>query len=153
MKKIIENGIKLDKSSPAALAKYLSKGRYKTPPHIEAINKVLVKAAKRKMKRIIVNMPPRHGKSELISKYFPFWYLGLSPEHRVILTSYEARFAASWGRKVRSLLKEHGKNIFDIKLDPKSSSAERFNLLGHQGGMSTAGAGRPITGNGCGFYC
>ncbi|MGA2297996.1 MAG: phage terminase large subunit [FCB group bacterium] len=143
-----ESNIVIDKSSPAALATWLTKGKYKTPRHIGEIDKILVNASKRKQKRVIVNMPPRHGKSELISKYFPFWYLGTFPEQRIILTSYEARFAASWGRKVRSLLKEYGEKVFDIKLDPKSSSAERFDLLEHTGGMSTAGAGGPITGMG-----
>ncbi len=54
----------------------------------------------------MVLMPPRHGKSELISKYFPAWYIGTFPNNHVILVSYEADFAASWGRKAREVLDE-----------------------------------------------
>jgi hypothetical protein len=60
----------------------------------------------------MVFMPPRHGKSELDSRYFPAWFLGLFPDRRVILASYEASFAASWGRKARDVLEEHGAGLF-----------------------------------------
>jgi predicted phage terminase large subunit-like protein len=93
-------------------------------------------------------MPPRHGKSELISKFFPFWYLGNFPDHRVLLTSYEATFAASWGRKVRDLMAERGSDLFGIKLDPSSKSASDFNIFMRDGGMSCAGSGGAITGKG-----
>ena len=59
------------------------------------------------MKRLLVTMPPCHGKSELISATLPAWWLGARPDDRIILASYEAEFAATWGRRVRDLLDEH----------------------------------------------
>ena len=49
-------------------------------------------------------MPPRHGKSELVSRYFPAWYLGTHPDKRIILASYEADFAATWRERYASRL-------------------------------------------------
>jgi predicted phage terminase large subunit-like protein len=98
----------------------------------------------------MVFLPPRHGKSEFISKYFAAWYLGTFPDRRVILTSYEADFAAQWGRRARELIEEHGTLSFVEKVEvmPDSSSASRWDIKGHVGGMVTAGVGGPITGKG-----
>lgn len=95
----------------------------------------------------MVFMPPRHGKSELISKYFPAWYLGTFPNNRVILVSYEADFAASWGRKSREVLDELGKD-FGVTVKQESSAAKHWEIEGHGGGMDAAGAYGPITGKG-----
>lgn len=51
-------------------------------------------AAKGEFEGLVVSMSPQHGKSELCSRYLPAWYLGCHPDRRVILTSYEADFAA-----------------------------------------------------------
>lgn len=93
-------------------------------------------------------MPPRHGKSELISRYFPAWYLGVYPDRRIILTSYEADFAATWGRKARNILEEYGPQLFGVEVSRDSSAASRWDLAGREGGMVTAGVRGPITGRG-----
>jgi len=96
----------------------------------------------------MIFMPPRHGKSELTSRYFPVWYLGTFPDKRIILASYEADFAASWGRKARNLLEEFGPSLFGVKVSSDSSAASRWDIGGHEGGMVTAGVRGPITGKG-----
>ncbi len=93
-------------------------------------------------------MPPRHGKSELISRYFPAWYLGTYPDRRIILVSYEAGFAASWGRKTKELLEEYGEDLFGIKLNRLSNSAYRWDVADHEGGLNATGVGGAITGKG-----
>lgn len=97
---------------------------------------------------VIVEEPPRHGKSELCSHYNPAWYLGTRPDDRVILASYEATFAATWGRKARDTLTEYGKDVFGIEISPRSSAMDAWDVKGHKGGMFTAGAGGAITGKG-----
>jgi predicted phage terminase large subunit-like protein len=97
---------------------------------------------------VIVEEPPRHGKSELCSHYNPCWYLGTRPNDRVILVSYEATFAATWGRKVRDTMNEWGPDIFGTRVSQKSSAADRWDIEGHKGGMYTAGALGGITGRG-----
>lgn len=93
-------------------------------------------------------MPPRHGKSELCSKYLPAWYTGTFPDRRVLLTSYEANFAAQWGRKARELIEMHGNDTFGVRVSGSSAAADRWDIAGREGGMQTAGAGGAITGKG-----
>lgn len=96
----------------------------------------------------MVFMPPRHGKSTLLSQYFPAWFLGRWPDKRVILASYEADFASSWGRKARDVLEEFGPSVFGVELRGDSKAAGRWQLAGHAGEMISAGIGGPITGRG-----
>ncbi len=107
---------------------------------------MLVELAFGRCRRLIVNMPPRHGKSELVSAWFPAWYLDLFPDRRIILTSYEADFAASWGRRVRNILQEH-EGALDVHLAGDSTAANRWDTTAG-GGMITAGVRGPITGRG-----
>jgi len=91
-------------------------------------------------------MPPRHGKSWLSSLYSPAWFLSLWPEQNIILTSYEATFAASWGRQVRNFLQEHSEAL-GVSLADDSLASDKWNTS-EGGGMITAGIGGPVTGRG-----
>ena len=126
----------------------VSEGRWFPYEHLLFLNRKLVDVAAGRIKRLIVSMPPRHGKSELVSRYFPAWYIGTFPDKRIILVSYEADFAATWGRKARDLLEEHGPSLFGVRVSGKSSAANRWDIEGHEGGMVTAGVNGPITGKG-----
>jgi predicted phage terminase large subunit-like protein len=96
--------------------------------------------------RAIISMPPRHGKSFLISEFMPAWYLYWHPTHRIILASYEANFAASWGRKVRDVI-QNNREVFQLKVRNDVSAINNWELT-TGGGMVTAGVGGPITGKG-----
>jgi len=115
--------------------------------HLMKLNECLVDIAEGRITRLIVTMPPRHGKSEMCSKYFPAWYLNKYPEKRVILCSYGDDFASEWGRKVRDLVRTHTDKL-QIKINEASKAADRWDLEGHRGGMKTAGVGGQITGRG-----
>ena len=112
-----------------------------------AITEAIDDAAAGKLAGLVVSMPPQNGKSELCSRYLPAWYLGCHPDRRVILTSYEADFAAGWGRKARDLL-EHWGWLFGVRVHRRSGAANRWDLDGREGGMTAAGVGGPITGRG-----
>ncbi|MBC8280448.1 MAG: phage terminase large subunit [Chloroflexi bacterium] len=84
----------------------------------------------------------------MCSQYFPAWFVATHPNKSVILTSYEADYAASWGRKARDILEEWGEKLFGITVRDDSSAAKRWQVTGHQGGMQTAGVGGPLTGKG-----
>lgn len=90
-------------------------------------------------------MPPRHGKSELVSKYFPAWYLSRFPEKTFMLASYSGDFAGEWGRKVRELLEQHPE--LRVRLNPDSKAANRWNT-DKGGGMYAAGVEGGQTGRG-----
>lgn len=96
---------------------------------------------------LVVTMPPRHGKSYLISEHTPAWYLSRYPDNRVILTSYADDFAAQWGKKSKDLLSSVGDD-FGLQVDPESKANARWDLRGFRGGMQTAGMGGQITGKG-----
>jgi predicted phage terminase large subunit-like protein len=136
----------LASQSPVGLA-LVDDDLYEVPKHLELLNKLLLDVTDGKINRLMVTMPPRHGKSELCSKYFPAWYLGTHPEDRIILTSYEADFAATWGQKVRDIFKQH-KTVFGVSVNDRSAARNRWDIAGHRGGMATAGVGGPITGKG-----
>lgn len=90
-------------------------------------------------------MPPRHGKSEFISKWVPAWYLDTFPNRNIILTSYGDDLASGFGRWVRNQVNENEFGNAKLKLD--SQAANRFETtLG--GSMITAGVGGSITGRG-----
>lgn len=99
--------------------------------------------------RLMLAMPPRHGKSELASKNFPGWHLGKYPTHDIITASYSAALATDFSKKVRSLVKSPEYHaIFPGKgIDPDNQNAEGWSTK--QGGMYVpAGVGGPITGRG-----
>lgn len=97
---------------------------------------------------LVIEAPPRHGKSELCSKYLPACFLGNYPDKRVILASYEANYARSWGRKARNVLEEWGRDLYGVGISEQQSAAVDWEIQGREGGMITAGVGGPITGRG-----
>lgn len=136
--------------TPAGLAHLASNATYALPPHLALLDDHLYQLATGRIKRLMVFMPPRHGKSLLCSQYFPAWFIG-KYKKRVILTSYEATFAASWGRLARDVLTEWGEAAFGVRVSQKSSAGDWWELDGAQGRhgvMMTAGVGGAITGKG-----
>jgi hypothetical protein len=104
--------------------------------------------AEKKSPRLMLFMPPRHGKSTLASVAFPAWHLGRNPEHEFISCSYSGSLAMAFSRKVRGLSREDGfKSAFKTRLDPQSQSAEAW-LTTSGGGFVAAGVGGGITGKG-----
>jgi len=98
--------------------------------------------------RLMLFMPPRHGKSTLASVAFPAWHLGRNPNHEFISCSYSGSLAMGFSRKVRQLLREPTyKTAFRTRLDPDSQSAEAWLTTGG-GGFVAAGVGGGITGKG-----
>jgi hypothetical protein len=138
----------LARMSPAGLAAVASRGQWKLAPHLKLLNEKLLAVAEGRLRFLLVTMPPRHGKSELTSKYFPAWYLMRRPGRRILLASYEADFASQWGRKVRDLVEDLGPRHFGVEVRRDSSAADRWELAGHGGGMQTAGIGGALTGKG-----
>ena len=114
-------------TSPAAFAWGTSNGRWQMAKHLKILNQSIMEtlAGVDGIRRLLVTMPPRHGKSELCSKFLPAWFLGTYPDWRVILTSYEASFAAEWGRKSRTVLEQHGQRIFGIQVAKSPSAADQ----------------------------
>ena len=140
------NALQVAMLSPAGFAMYASNGEWKPAKHLALLNEKLMDMATRKIKRLVVSMPPRHGKSELISKYLPAWIAGALRE-KVIITSYEADFASEWCVKARELVQEYGQSVFDCKIKDTVNKVDHWETT--KGGvMYSAGVGGPLTGKG-----
>lgn len=114
----------------------------------EEIAKQLTRVEKGEVKRLMIFVPPRHGKSELGSIKFPAWYLGRHPEKEVITSSYSAELAQDFGYKTRNLVAtQEYQQIFDTKLRDDSKSKAKW-LTGEGGGYTATGVGGAITGRG-----
>lgn len=132
--------------SPGAMAMYASSGAWRLYRHLALFNAIALAVAGGAIQNVIVEIPPQHGKSEFWSRYFTAWYLGTFPDQRVILGSYEADYAASWGRKSRDILEEIGPEVFGIAVSQSTHAADEWTIEGHEGGMVTAGVDGPLTG-------
>lgn len=138
-----------DLATPGCFAARVSRGRWRLVPHIAAIDRAIMDTICRRTASILViEAPPRHGKSELVSRYLPAWFLGRFPEKRVMLAAYGAAFAHQWGRKARELLEEHGPSLFGVAVRRNVRSASEWGLEGHEGSMVASGVGGPMTGRG-----
>ena len=117
--------------------------------HHKKVAQKFEKLAKNPGSRIIVNMPPRHTKSEFASYLLPAWLIGKNPALKIIQTTHTAELAVRFGRKVRNLMElEEYREIFpDVELRFDSKAAGRWET--EQGGeYYAAGVGGAITGRG-----
>jgi len=107
------------------------------------------RVARGECKRLIVNMPPRHTKSEFASYLLPAWFLGQFPHKKVIQTSHTAELSVGFGRKVRNLVDtEIYHEIFpDLVLSTDSKAAGRWNTS-KGGDYFAIGVGGAVTGKG-----
>ena len=116
--------------------------------HHAIMSDAFERVANGSLKRLIINMPPRHTKSEFASYLLPAWFLGRFPDKKIIQTAHTAELAVGFGRKVRNLVQseQYGK-IFDTKLSSDSKAAGRWNT--DKGGDYFAiGVGGAVTGKG-----
>ena len=116
--------------------------------HHQIMANAFERVAKGQLKRLIINMPPRHTKSEFASYLLPAWFLGRFPEKKIIQTAHTAELAVGFGRKVRNLVSSEAfSRVFDTKLSSDSKAAGRWNT--HAGGDYFAiGVGGAVTGKG-----
>lgn len=147
--------VAIARSSPGGLA-LAADPRFRYPRHVEYLDDIIVRTIAGELPpRLLIEEPPRHGKSELVSKWLPAWHLGNFPDHRVALASYEGDFAATWGRGVRDILEDVGGAIFGVGTAEDSRARNRWDLrrVGSSGpplhgGMIAVGVGGPLTGKG-----
>ena len=93
--------------------------------HHEIMADAFERVANGELKRLIINMPPRHTKSEFASYLFPAWFLGRYPEKKIIQTAHTAELAVGFGRKVRNLIgQDDFQSVFPgIELSSDSKAA------------------------------
>lgn len=131
---------------------------YRDAAHHRLIARHLEALERGSIKRLMITMPPRHGKSMLASEFFPAWYLGRNPDHYVVAATYAQDLADDFGRKVRNQISDPlYQQVFPgVSLKHDSSSSRRFHvtqpndavMLGQNGAYFAVGVGGPLTGRG-----
>ncbi len=122
---------------------------YKVGRHHRILADQLMAIEKGEKDRVCVNIPPRHGKSQLVSIFYPAWFLGRNPGKKVMMVSHTTDLAVDFGRKVRNLIDiDDYKDIFpDVKLAVDSKSAGRWNT-NFGGEYFACGIGSALAGRG-----
>jgi predicted phage terminase large subunit-like protein len=123
--------------------------QYQRAQHHAQIAAKLEAVERGEIDRLMIFMPPRHGKSELASKRFPAWCLGRDPSRQIIAASYNSDLANDFGRNVRNIVAEpeFGQVFPGVGLASDSQAANRMNT-NHGGAYVAAGVGTAVTGRG-----
>jgi len=135
--------------------------RYSDAPHHRQIARHLEMVERGEITRLMITMPPRHGKSMLASEFFPAWYMGRNPDHYVVTATYAQELADDFGRKVKNQIEDPSfQEVFPgVGLADDSKSAKRFHIEGQglggfehattqRGAFYAVGVGGPLTGRG-----
>ena len=117
--------------------------------HHQIIAKEFTDIADERKGRLIINMPPRHTKSEFASVYYPAWIIGKYPKLKIMQVSHNTELAARFGSKVRNIIdsKEYKQIFGDVRLREDSKAKGRWET-NHGGEYYAAGVGASITGRG-----
>jgi predicted phage terminase large subunit-like protein len=139
--------------TPGRLAEFVTDGRRFRTTLWMLFDRVALALAAGLFMSALIQVPPQHGKSEYWSRFFPAWWIGRNPDHRVVLGAYGAQFAESWGREARNVLQGHGRDVFGVDVRDNVAAANEWKTVDGEGrerdgGMVTAGvdggiAGRP----------
>jgi predicted phage terminase large subunit-like protein len=137
-------------SNPADFAHRLSKGTWKHADHLRLLSKHIALLEARKIRKLMVSMPPRHGKSLFLDVWTPTWWLGRTPTARIIIAGYGQHFAREWGGKVRNKILEHAEEL-NIILDKERMAADAW-ATSVGGEVYSLGVGGSIVGRGADLY-
>ena len=123
--------------------------RFEVASHHSKLISKLEAVERGELKRLMVFMPPRHGKSLLSTQIFPAWYLGRNPDRSIITATYSQDLSDDFGRNVRNFVNDpYTAAVFpELKISEDSNSMKRFTTAGG-GAYYAVGRGAAITGRG-----
>lgn len=138
-----------------------TKEGYQTNWHHKIVADVLNRFVQKEIPRLMIFMPPRHGKSEQVSRQMPAYILGRNPDVSIIASSYGADLAGSMNRDVQRIIdSQEYRDVFPhVTLNTKNIRTETnwlknsdvFEVVGHKGKYRSSGVGGAITGHGADF--
>lgn len=135
-------------SDLALFAEYVGHPFYRAARHHELIARALERVATLPNQRLIITMPPRHGKSQLASVYFPAWFLGTQPDRKVMACSYAAALAYKFSRQARNVMLGPRWPFPAVQPARDLRNVSSWDIEGHRGGYVAAGVGGSVTGMG-----
>jgi hypothetical protein len=127
--------------------------KFELPPHLRKLVEVLEAVERGDISRVLISLPPRHGKSLITLRLFPAWYLGKNPTKSIITSTYGQELSSDFGRRVRAFTRERlHKSIFpECIIADDSDAVHRFHTTAG-GAYYAVGAGGPITGRGADLF-
>ena len=128
----------------ADYVQYVHMGRWKRARHLDLVCEKLESIIEGKTKRLMIFMPPRHGKSMTVTETFPSFYLGKNPEKRVIEISYSGDLAQQFGKRNRDKVEEFGPALFGHTISQVQATKTNWNLDNGMGGMISVGIGGAV---------
>ena len=115
-------------------------------PHIDLINRELLEVVAGRNRRLIICMPPRHGKTELANVNLGPFFLGLHPDKFVVVVSHGERTVEVWARRSRDIFEQHSLDVFGVRIDPRSTAAADWSVAGYGGGFYATTVGGALSG-------
>ena len=112
---------------------YVHLGKWKPYAVHKLICSKLEAVMRGEIKRLIISMPPRHGKSQTVSETFPSYYISKFPDRKIRLTSRDDTLAGRFGLYNRRHVECFGRDLFGLELQRGSSSATNWSITGHSG--------------------
>lgn len=131
---------------PAAMAEEVSRGRWIRAPHLTLLAEAFAGAVRTPGSRLFITLPPRHGKTEGLTRWGTGWALEDDPARRVLIASYGSAYATRHGRWVRNLVRDHPADL-RVRLAEDSTRQDEWETTAG-GGVVSAGVGEGITGRG-----
>ena len=127
----------------------VTQSRYEEAQHHKVLAAALEAVAEGKILRLIVTMPPRHGKSELVSRRFPAWYMGKDPYKSIIFATYNEEFSEDFGRDVREIMRQPVYTQIFPHFEFRQGAVSAGRIQTKEGGLAVfVGRGGSITGRG-----
>lgn len=123
-------------------------GKYKPAKHHFLLCEAVKRICEGSLKKLMIFMPPRHGKSQTITESLPSYYNGIFPNKRVMVISYGDALAKEFGRKNRQKIKDYGRDLFGVELEPNNTSVSDFTIKDHTGGSYFSSILGGVTGRG-----
>ena len=130
----------------AQFAETLPDHKWKTNKHIAFLDNIISKNINDGDAKIIINMPPRHGKTAFCAEWLPLWFLAKHPTKNIMLSTYNQKYATLLGRKAKDLINRYG-NVLGLQIRKDANAANNF-VLHSGGGMLSIGANGTMTGRG-----
>lgn len=143
--------VELARAHPVFWAMLTSEGRWLPARHLFYLARMLMRIVRGESRRLIVSMPPRHGKTAFVWRHFGSWWLGARPTHKVMGVTYQGRQACRWSKQARNDLAMFGPEVFGVGASLRAA-AEEWPVLRAgrptEGLMNALGAEGALTGKG-----
>ena len=146
--------IEAARATPMGWCWYAMHGRYDLAPHLDVMNREIMDCILKPDGRLLLEMPPRHGKSRLAAVGTAGWVLGHYPDACVAVASGSLSLARRHGRQTRNEFREHASRVFGLAVDPKRDAVTDWGVIDAHtgkrfaGGYRAYGVGTQFTGEG-----